>query len=95
MDTAPPPVYEGDISGIHYFKWHCMNRHNRFINGVFVDSSVKKIGLKQLWTFLWHRGYKKANPWTIIFYEGDKAACAKFWDNPRTGALWMKDFKEY
>ena len=33
----------------------CINRHNGFINGLFVDFSARKIGLKELWKLKWHR----------------------------------------
>lgn len=35
----------------------CINRHNGFINGLFVDFSVRKVGLKQLWRLKWHREF--------------------------------------
>jgi prepilin-type N-terminal cleavage/methylation domain-containing protein len=34
---------------------HCIDRHSRAINGVFLDLSVSKIGLKELWTLKWHK----------------------------------------
>ncbi len=43
----------------------CVNRHNEMINGAFLDFSVRKIGLKELWTLNWHRKYDTASPWTI------------------------------
>ena len=95
MDNAPPPIYEGDTSGIHYFKWHCINRHSGYINGLFMDSTVRKVGLKELWTFEWHRGFNTQNEWTIAFYGSGanaRKACADYWDS---GWEWMKDFKEY
>jgi prepilin-type N-terminal cleavage/methylation domain-containing protein len=43
----------------------CINRHNGFVNSVFLDFSVRKIGLKQLWKMKWHRSYNPAKhpPW--------------------------------
>jgi len=33
----------------------CINRHEGTVNGAFVDFSVRKIGLKELWKLKWHR----------------------------------------
>ena len=35
----------------------CVDRHNGFVNSVFADWSVRKVGLKELWTLKWHRTY--------------------------------------
>ena len=40
----------------------CINRHNGFVNGAFMDASVRKLGLKQLWKLKWHRGYPVNDP---------------------------------
>lgn len=68
-----------------------VNRHNGFINVLYLDSSVKKTGLKQLWTLKWHRTFDTANIWTIAYY-GNREDCADFWDSY---APWMKNMKEY
>ena len=53
-----PPADNGEWSGydaeMHHF---CIDRHNGCINGVFLDWSVKKIGLKGLWKLKWHREF--------------------------------------
>ncbi len=45
----------------------CFNRHPPGkINGVFMDFSARKIGLKELWRLKWHRSYDvdyPAPPW--------------------------------
>ena len=33
----------------------CMDRHNGFVNCLFLDFSVRKVGLKELWQLTWHR----------------------------------------
>ncbi len=33
----------------------CINRHDGYVNWLFVDFTVRKIGLKQLWKLKWHR----------------------------------------
>ena len=42
----------------------CIDRHDGFINGLFMDWSVRRIGLKELWTLKWHRQFDTTNSWT-------------------------------
>ncbi len=42
----------------------CMDRHRRGINVVFMDFTVRKVGLKELWTLKWHQQYNTAGLWT-------------------------------
>jgi prepilin-type processing-associated H-X9-DG protein len=39
-----------------------VNRHNGGINLLYLDFSVRKTGLKQLWKLPWHRSYDVAGP---------------------------------
>ena len=41
-----------------------INRHDGYINGLFLDSSVRKIGLKELWTLKWDEDFDTSNRWT-------------------------------
>ena len=79
-----PPAYD-DVSmpdsGMSFF---CINRHNGGINSLFMDWSVRKVGLKELWTLNWHRKFDTAGPWT-------KAGGALLEDWPE----WMRNFKDY
>jgi prepilin-type N-terminal cleavage/methylation domain-containing protein/prepilin-type processing-associated H-X9-DG protein len=62
----------------------CINRHKGGINMLFMDWSVRKVGLKELWTLKWHRQYNVNGPWTRaggINYEA--------WPQ------WMRKFKDY
>jgi hypothetical protein len=91
----PPPAKEYDTRATNLrdeMKRFCVNRHNGFVNGVFLDDSVKKIGLKELWKLKWHRNFNVNGPWTIAGFGGNAAACAAAWDEE---ALWMKNFPEY
>ena len=96
MASNKPPEYDGEEDPVsHYIKSHCINRHTGYVNGLFLDFSVKKVGLKQLWTFPWHRGFNTKTEWTIAYYNGSpspRIACATWWDSERE---WMKNFKEY
>ncbi len=49
-----------------------------------MDWSVRKVGLKELWTLKWHRQYDTAGPWT-------KAGGVQGEDWP----LWLRRFKDY
>ena len=62
----------------------CVNRHDGFVNVVFMDYHVQKVGLKELWTLKWHQEYDTAGPWT-------KAGGVKPSDWPE----WMRRFKDY
>jgi len=54
-----PPQYEADVvtdSGAGgEMKRFCVNRHNGVVNGLFLDFSVRTVGLKELWKLKWHR----------------------------------------
>jgi len=39
---------------------YCIDRHKGGINGVFLDLSAQKIGLKSLWRLKWHRQFNTA-----------------------------------
>jgi len=81
--TDQPPSFPDNFgnSGMSLF---CINRHNGFVNSLFMDGSVRKIGLKELWTLKWHREFNTAGPWT-------KAGGAR----PSNWPQWMKKFKDY
>ena len=42
----------------------CVNRHDTTLNCVFLDQSVKKIGVKELWKLKWHRRFDTNGLWT-------------------------------
>ena len=78
-----PPQFPDDFTGggMRYF---CINRHNGFVNALFMDGSVRKIGLKELWTLKWHRQFDTAGTWT-------KADGVRPEDWPK----WIRRFKDY
>lgn len=59
-----PPDYEGqpwdDAGGkyINHLRRYCPNRHEEYINVLFLDTSVQKTALKQLWQLKWHRTFQ-------------------------------------
>jgi len=62
----------------------CINRHNGGVNALFLDWSVRRVGLKELWTLKWHRQFDTAGKWT-------RAGGAK----PEDWPLWMRGFRDY
>jgi len=62
----------------------CINRHDGGVNTLFLDWSVRKVGLKELWTLQWYKGFDTGNKWT-------KAGGAEPDDWPQ----WMRGFKDY
>ncbi len=62
----------------------CINRHNGHINVLFLDWSVRKVGLKELWTLKWDSDWDTAGRWT-------KAGGVQPEDWPE----WMRKFKDY
>ena len=56
-----PIGWDEHHSAMQYF---CIDRHDGFINSLFMDRSVRKVGLKELWTLKWHRWFNTAGPWT-------------------------------
>jgi len=89
---APPPEYEDGPpvrpfgpGVIHGGLWQfIINRHDGGLNCLFMDWSVRKVGLKELWTLKWHRKFDTANEWT-------RAGGVKPEDWPE----WMRNFKDY
>jgi prepilin-type processing-associated H-X9-DG protein len=83
----PPPKYddqpmrEDELSSMHDV---CINRHDGFVNALFMDWSVRKVGLKELWTLKWEPEFNTAGPWT-------RAGGVRPQDWPK----WMRRFKDY
>ncbi len=90
MDTDSPPEYDGDFhaiftgGSIDEIRRFCMNRHSGFMNGLFLDWSTRKVGLKELWILKWHRKWNTANTWTTAGYA-----------KPEDWPQWMRSFKDY
>ncbi|UCC21769.1 MAG: hypothetical protein JSW23_08120 [Planctomycetota bacterium] len=79
-----PPAYEGQWNLFEPMVDFCLNRHRGFVNGVFLDLSARRIGLKELWTLKWHREYNTCGPWTT---------CGGM--QPSYWPVWMRDFEDY
>ena len=79
-----PEFPYGDRPGLNEMNRACVNRHNGFVNCLFMDWSVRKVGLKELWTLKWHRKFDTCNPFT-------KCGGVRPDDWPK----WMRKFKDY
>lgn len=79
-----PPEYEGYWwePNTNEMKRVCVNRHNGAVNGVFLDLSVRKIGLKELWIIDWHKLWQED-------YEGQLDTRNIDWP------LWMYNMRDF
>jgi prepilin-type N-terminal cleavage/methylation domain-containing protein/prepilin-type processing-associated H-X9-DG protein len=87
--TDKPPAYDGEIPPIIHFggwghnpdamKGASIDRHNGSINMLFLDYSIRKVGLKELWYLRWHKRWE----------ESMREQSPPVW--PR----WMRNFKDY
>jgi len=67
---------------------YVMDRHgNGTINGLFLDTSARSIGLKELWTLKWHPTFDTNGPWTLA-----GGATRQQWEDR---APWMADFPDF
>jgi prepilin-type processing-associated H-X9-DG protein len=82
-----PPLYDGDYASMGHIspmKAFCIDRHNAAINMLFLDFSVRKVGLKELWELTWHRLWREQ-------YE-QAGGPPRVWNDPDHWMYNMKDF---
>jgi type II secretory pathway pseudopilin PulG len=84
LDAKMPMDNPRDNSAPPAASSFCIDRHLACVNGVFLDGSVRRIGLKELWTLKWHQSFDTANRWTL-------AGGVKPEDWPK----WMRSFRDY
>jgi prepilin-type N-terminal cleavage/methylation domain-containing protein/prepilin-type processing-associated H-X9-DG protein len=72
---------QGTTGEMNHF---CIDRHNGFVNFLFMDWSTRGVGLKELWTLKWHRTFDKMGPWT-------RAGGVQSEDWP----VWLRRYKDY
>ncbi len=80
-NSRRPPTWAEGGSGLGSF---VMRRHGRQTNAVFLDWSVRSVGLKEIWTLKWGSDFNRAGPWT-------KAGGVQPHDWPK----WMRGCKDY
>lgn len=78
MEYLPP--LPNEQRGAGFF----INRHDGYINGLFLYLSARRVGLKELWTLKWNMQFDTANKWT-------RAGGVQPEDWPE----WMRNFKDY
>jgi prepilin-type N-terminal cleavage/methylation domain-containing protein len=86
QNSDDPPNEEGVIGprpGNHIAAF-CLNRHNGHVGSLFLDWSVRKVGLKELWTLKWYEQFDTRGRWT-------RAGGVQPEDWPE----WMRNFKDY
>jgi len=88
-EVDEPPEFDGqERSGVgttgDEMRIFCINRHDGFINVLFMDWTTRKIGLKELWTLKWNTDYNISGPWTRGGYV-----------QPTDWPEWMRHFKDY
>jgi hypothetical protein len=85
------PLFEGEPFGSYSDYTHmvriCINRHDGFVNWVFMDYSVRPVGLKELWQFKWHRRYDLNSPLAPTRIDFNKASGG--YDG------WLRKFQDY
>lgn len=87
--TDEPPAYEGQPrtgvgTGGDEMRVFCIDRHDGAVNVLFMDWTVRPVGLKELWTLKWHCNFETAGPWT-------KAGGV----TPQDWPEWMRKFRDY
>ena len=80
-DNPPEDEFgtESEFRGLGGF---AVNRHNGTVNMVFVDGSVRNVGLKELWRLPWHK------EWVQDYATRTSRTGIKWPD-------WMRNFKDY
>ena len=84
LPTSDPPEYEDMVPVDDFMDSYCINRHDGGINTLFMDWSVRKTGIKELWTLKWRPVFDTGGVWT-------KAGGVK----PEDWPGWMRNFKDY
>ena len=86
LSTNTPPDYNGqsENAGPICMRRFCINRHDGTTNMVFLNFTVRKVGIKELWTLKWHRQYDTHGSWT------QAGGC-----QPDDWPGWMRNFKDY
>ncbi len=80
--SSGPPAHEETSSCPNYQIF--INRHSGGVNYLFLDWSVRKVGLKELFALKWLRNWPTDNRWT-------KAGGV----TPEDWPAWMRQFKDY
>jgi len=88
-ETDNPPQYDGEPrTGVgttgDEMRIFAINRHDGFVNVLFMDWTTRKVGIKELWTLKWNTDYNIASSWTMAGFA-----------QPSDWPTWMRHFKDY
>jgi prepilin-type N-terminal cleavage/methylation domain-containing protein len=87
---APPQVEDQGATSANVsmnnssMSYFCIPRHGAFVNSLFMDWSVRKVGLKELWTLKWYPDFVTNGPYTL----------AGSYDDSKWPA-WLRKYKAY
>ncbi|MFC1762473.1 type II secretion system protein [Planctomycetota bacterium] len=90
LDTDQPPAKPDNVGYVwgqstgSEIRRFAQDRHEGYMNMLFLDWSVRRVGLKELWTLKFHREWDKNNRFTLA-----GGATAEDWPD------WMQKFKDY
>ena len=84
LDNPPPFPDVSDAWNSNSMQFFCIDRHQGGVNCLFMDWSVRKVGLKELWKFKWSRGFDTQGPWTTAGGV-----------TPSDWPEWMANFSDY
>jgi prepilin-type N-terminal cleavage/methylation domain-containing protein/prepilin-type processing-associated H-X9-DG protein len=79
----------GPVDGDNINRWN-LDRHNLSVNFVFLDWSVRKVGLKQLWSIRWSKQKTESGEqaWGNLSLVPD-------WNNAQEWPEWMRASQNY
>lgn len=89
-ETDEPPEFNGDTSwgiGTSEMRTFFIDRHDKYTNSLFMDFSVRKVGLKELYKLRWHRSFDVNGAWTMAYNLPPD------WKGWGTG--WLASYKDY
>jgi len=64
LESQAPAAQEAAAWSSNNMGRICINRHRGFTDVAFLDWSVRKVGLKELYTLQWHKAWNMNGPWT-------------------------------
>lgn len=83
--TSAPPTTKGLPTTSSEMNLLCIDRHSGYVNYVFADfNTVRKVGLKELWTLKWHQNFDITGVWTTVGGV-----------EPSDWPQWMRSYKDY
>jgi hypothetical protein len=89
-EPAPTRIHHpwGDDDGGEINRWN-LDRHRLSVNLVFLDWSVRKVGLRQLWSLHWSRQKNESGAgWGNLEVVPN-------WNDPEQWPEWMRKSKNY